>query len=311
MRIRPIHTFLIKFSRLILLIFILDQGIGFLMELLYKNQQSGPHQRIAYALNETREDLIILGSSRATHHYIPACFEEEMGLKTFNSGANGRSVLFANAMFEGILSRYTPQSIILEVYPLDFYHWEEAHARMDILLPYYHDIPQLQPILNNRNKYEPLKMLSRIYPYNSMLLTILNYQINEQEAYMGYRPKRGSISSDSLISLAPGKYMVIDQERVNAFENIIQKCKDKRIDLYLFISPIYNKIPDNESLRLTRRISENHNIPFWDFSQHEDFLSNPELFNDHYHLNECGANLYSMMAIEKILSYRQNKPIGK
>ena len=299
----PIYTFIFKLSRLLILIFILDQGIGLFLELLYKNQISGPHQRISYALSETKEDLIILGSSRATHHYIPDCFKEKLGMSCFNSGANGRSVLFAHAMLEGILSHHRPKSVIFEVYPLDFYHWEEARARMDLLLPFYHEIPSIQPILNKRSKYEPLKMHSSIYPYNSMLLTMLNYQIKEQEAYMGYRPKRGIISNDSLLPLEPSKNMGIAQDRVVAFENIIQKCKENGINLYLIISPIYNKIPDNESLRIARQISEKNEIPFWDFSQHGDFINNPSLFNDHYHLNEDGANHFSLMVVEKIRDY--------
>lgn len=51
--------------------------------------------RCEYIANKATDDIIILGSSSATHHYVLQIIEDSLGLSCYNCGEEGNGVVLA------------------------------------------------------------------------------------------------------------------------------------------------------------------------------------------------------------------------
>jgi hypothetical protein len=68
--------FIKKILILLVIIALFDLMIGFLLNYLYFRQKSGLFYRATYAIEKTNADVLVFGSSRANHHYVPEVFEK-------------------------------------------------------------------------------------------------------------------------------------------------------------------------------------------------------------------------------------------
>jgi hypothetical protein len=53
------------------LLFTIDWAVGTWSECMYYKSKYGIFHRQIYCLTESQDEIMILGSSRAAHHYIP------------------------------------------------------------------------------------------------------------------------------------------------------------------------------------------------------------------------------------------------
>ena len=290
---RKLGTFLRKLLIVGLLVVALDFVLGMGLKYLFFAQKSGPHQRATYAMQEGEEEMVILGSSRAYHQYVPEVFTESLGYSCYNTGRGGQSVLYCDALLKAVVNRYTPKLVVMDVNTLELYEDDRFFDRLSVLLPYYQQHPEIQPVLQQRNPWEGMKMFSRVYPYNSMILTILKYQFAEQTTYQGYRPLKGQLERDTLPVLTPSFGPSLDDRKVLALESVIQSCIKHQIPLVLVLSPVQMQLANNASVARIQEVAETYHIPFYNFSEHSEFLSHPEWFKDLTHLNDEGARRFS------------------
>jgi hypothetical protein len=300
----PIKYFLVKLALLFIIVLILDFTIGNILSYFYFKQGSGLQYRTTYSIDSTKADLLIFGSSRANHHYNPGVFEKRMNLSYYNVGRDGNFIFYHSAVLKGILKRYSPKIVILDFVNLEFQQNQESYDRLSSLLPYYSSHIEMRSIINLKGKFEKLKLLSHIYPYNSSLLTIAigNAEFNKKRKSdtKGYIPLtriwNGSIQIDS----SSTKYD-LDTVKIKAYETFIQDCIHSKIQLYIVCSPYFVKSGhDDHSLLIGKEIAKRNNIMFFDFSKDSTFTSNPKLFSDIYHLNESGAKIFSDKLIDSL-----------
>ena len=95
-------------------LFILDFGIGRTLRYFYFKETSGLHFRTTYAMEKTEADILIFGSSRANHHYVPEVFEDSLKMKFYNTGRDANGVFFQSAVLKSVLKRYKPKIIIYD-----------------------------------------------------------------------------------------------------------------------------------------------------------------------------------------------------
>ena len=157
----------------LLVVFIIDQVLGRTLRHYYFTSTSGENYRTTYALDSTNADIIILGSSRASHHYVPKIIKDSLGLSCYNTGRDGNFLLFNFAVFKSIVKRYSPKVVILDLNPFELYEAANSYDGLSTLLPYYWDKPELRGIIELRSRVERYKMLSAVYPFNSKILAIL------------------------------------------------------------------------------------------------------------------------------------------
>jgi len=297
--------FLIKLSLFFLLLIVLDFGIGKTLNFFYFHQQSGFQNRITYSIEKTQEDIIIIGSSRAKHHYIPDTIAKKLSQTCYNAGNNGQHIFYYYAILKSILKRYSPKIIILDLKQREFCVNSESYERLSILLPYYRSHEEIRSIIELKSSYEKYKLLSHIYPYNSSLFTIAagNMEFNKKRKTddNGFIPlihtMTEPINKDS--TFAPYKF---DSLKINAYQSFIKDCIKAKIKLYIVCSPYLAKSINTEpSIKTGKEIAKKYNIEFIDYSNDTLYTHHLNLFANPTHLNNLGASLFSSKIACKIV----------
>ena len=190
------------FEILLFLLFVVlgDKSLGKIFENLYHTSTDIVISKIRYSFYETYEDIIIIGSSRAQHHYIPDSIIKATGYTTYNAGLGGQFLTFSLIEVSEILNRYKPKLIILDVYP-DMMLQKNFDRGLNVLIPYYKNDTLIRDLLNQTSRFERLKYASSIYPYNSLMYPLLlGLVYHPRVSDNGYIPASGLIDT-SLIDI--------------------------------------------------------------------------------------------------------------
>jgi hypothetical protein len=280
----------------------LDAGVGSLLRHYYFKQVAGLNYRTTYAVEQSRDDIIILGSSRAQAHYVPSILESGLGGTCYNAGRNGQSLLYAAAVHHSILARQAPRVVILDLIPTDFFQYHGHYDRLAALLPYYKDTEAVRPFVRLRSRLEPVKLLSRIYPFNSLPLQIIKYNLVPPAQDKGFIAQHGRIR----LPLHPPKgraWLVngLDPQMLDAFTELVATCQENGIELYPVISPAFpGKMFGEDAVSELERILEGTPYRLWNYADHPEFVLNTELFSDRDHLNQDGAEAYTKIVVDRI-----------
>lgn len=303
------QSFILKIFVFILVFGILDFGIGTILKHYYFKQHSGFLFRTSYAINETNADVLIFGASTANHQYYPDIFEKRLNLSYYNVGRDGTSILYHYAILKTILKRYTPKIIILDV-RRELAVKSDSYDRLSMLLPYFDKHPEMDQIIELKSPYERIKMLSSIYPYNSLLFSIMagNAENNpyRYKDIKGYLPLT-RIWNEPLGNLSTPFYKELDSTKVKIYESFIKDCIDAKVKLYIVSSPNFFKMKYiDESDKKGKQIAQKYNVKFLDYSQDSLFLANSKYFVDIHHLNNDGAIILSNKIADVIVQDKQN-----
>jgi hypothetical protein len=290
----------------IITVFVLacDFFIGRTLRYFYFKQTAGLQYRTTYSMDSTTANILILGSSRANHHYVPEIFEKRLGMSFYNTGRDGNSILYNYAILKVVLRRYTPEIVILDFRPDDFFYSPISYDRLSSLLPYYSDHPEIRSIISLRGPYEKVKLFSAIYPYNSLLTSIgignLNLNKERKPDNKGYVALHGKMNETD-IGPFQNNTGSIDTNKIKALDSISILCYKMGIKLFLCYSPFYYHTKETKIDTILQDISNKFNFKYLNFSNNPFFLSHPYLFRDKSHLNSEGALLYSNIVIDSVL----------
>lgn len=256
-------------------------------------------------MEQTEAKLLVFGSSRANHHYIPDTLVKYSNSSCYNVGRNGASVFYHLAVLKSILKRYTPDAIIFDFTRIELEERASSYERMAALLPYYKDHPEIRSIIELRSKYERIKLLSEIYPYNSTIFSILvgNMKFNKKrkEDFKGYVPLKTTMDSLGKGALKEEKEAGLDSLKVNAYREFLLLCKESNIKLTVVCSPYaYKAEGSGISLLTGQKIAKENGIEFLNYSEDAKFINNFNLFTDKNHLNYKGAEIFSQIIGERL-----------
>lgn len=283
-------------------VFILDFAIGRILRHFYFTESSGLQFRTTYAIETAETDILIFGSSRANHHYVPEVFEDSLKMTFYNTGRDGNGVFFQTAVLKSVLKRYTPKVIIFD-YLGSFAKEQEDYDRMSSLLPYYKNHPEIRKIVELRSPYERIKLASGIYPFNSMILTIAmgNLESNRKRKpdNKGYVAAYNEWQQEIFTAPALPVY-VIDSNKIKAFREFITSGKESGAKIFVVYSPLFLKFKKSQEIEICKEICSSLKVPFWDFSKDTLFLNHRTLFHDISHLNHKGATIFSSIVASKI-----------
>ena len=294
--------FSIKLILFLFIVFILDFTIGGVLRHYYFTQVSGRQYRATYAIDKTTDEVVVFGSSRAYHHYVPSIIEDSLHKTCYNTGSPGQFLLYNYATLLAILKRYSPKLIILDVSANDFSMNQESYDRLSFLLPYYKDHAEIRPIVDLKSSLEKYKLLSSIYAFNSSFLMIAggnsSYFKKKSVDLKGYKPL-DNIWTQSLETRDFGPYQ-LDSVKVATFKSFIKDCQHAGTQLFVVCSPSYIKyLQRDNSISLIEQIAKEYNTPFMDFTNDSTFINHKYLFDDPGHLNAKGAQLFTSILMNK------------
>lgn len=254
-----------------------------------------------YALNRVDAQIVIVGSSRAAHHYDSRIIADSTSKTAYNVGRDGCFFSHNCCLINSILDRYTPEVLVWEFSPEYLY---EDRGQITSLYPYYSKNSYVTNLINEDVSWsEKVKLYSNIYRYNSLLIRILSRFSLSQAAFLdsncGFEPlspkehlvplelteKKSSDSDDKSYDNESYK------RNVSRLSYIINRAKTMGVKLILVTSPIYAICHDSDELELLKSLCSSENILYLD--NRGLYLDNPTYFNDQTHMNSIGANQYT------------------
>lgn len=289
------------------ILFILDFVIGTFLAKLYSKQKPGDIYRITYSIDSTTQDVLIFGSSTANHHYVPEIFKQRMNVSCYNTGQDNQKILYNYAILKGVLDRYSPKIVILDFNRDEFKVDESSYDRLSALIPYYKSHAEIRKIIELRSPYEKYKMVSHIYPYNSLIFSMAmgaieshkaRKEINEEN---GYIPLNDSCYANLTTDTTKGS-TDLDLLKIKAFESFLKDGKKSNVKLYVVVSPLLiESLHEDPSVTKAKEIAKKNHICVYDFTNSPLFVNKSFFAGNGTHLNDKGARMLTNLIIDSIV----------
>lgn len=256
-----------------------------------------------YMVKSSMEDIVIVGSSTASHHYIPLIIEDSLEMSTINCGIDGHFFLTQYCLINMLLDRHSPSIILWEIGESSLSTMGKEkydYQGIDILYPFYSNV-YARSIINQKDTFQRFRMLSMAYRNNSKLLGYLHAWFTDDKGGLvkGYRPLN-TTGEHPIALLDDACDFPINEKKIEMLIEIIQKCKKNNTNLIVTSSPRFKNgaVKLSEGYVALEKISMDFGVPIFDF--YSLYLNNPELFKDENHLNDFGAQDYMRHFIPKL-----------
>lgn len=283
---------LIKILLFLLIIVAIDVLTGLVCSRLTAMARGGDTARNEYICNGTSEDILVMGSSRAIHHYNPAVIDTVTGMSCYNCGQDGNGVILNYGRLHMILQRYRPRVIIYDVMPeYDLLAGDDNRKYLGWLRPYY-DRDGIAAVFAAVDPMEKYKMMSRMYRYNSRFVQLLSDCVHpmESDGQNGFRPLDEEMDT-MRVGVQPGAGdAAFDPVKLSFMNKLLDEARGIRV--VMVVSPCWNGM-DTTVLTPVREMCREREIPFLDFSNDPKYLHNNAYFADGTHLNARGAMEFS------------------
>ena len=299
----------ILFSFLICLagLFIVDRCVGWGLSQVKSRVRSitGEASKIIYTLSECDQDIVILGSSRASHGFIPDSIikwsskDSINTLTAFNGAVDNQGVLCQICMAESILSRHEPKLLIIDVYDDEFRWGDQMRTRLERFAHFYDEDETIRAYLDDLGLAERIKMQSRMYRYNHKIFGLVSGFLDKTPLFDGYFPLHtvySPVPGDSLNYIAGD--IPVDDYTLDRFRAFLQKVQDRQYPVMIVSSPTYY---DYESAQILSGVCDEYGVPYYDFSSHPLFRHDERFFKDPIHLNHQGAVAFTKEFCDTVL----------
>ena len=276
-------------------IFAIDKLSGICFDYLNSHAKGGDTANQYYICKKSNENILIFGSSRANHHYIPSIIEDSLNTSCYNCGTDGNGIILHYGRYKLITERYTPQLIIYDLVT-DFDIIQNDNLKyLDQLKQYYNEA-DLTELFNDVSPTEKYKLYSNLYQYNTKFIQMLSDNISPQQSvFKGYKPIYNTMNYEPKSANSTTEIKA-DSIKLKYIEKLIQDTQQKGIKLVFMISPFYNA-KNTEAFEPVKKIIEKYNLTLYDFYSDEEITSNKNLFGDPSHMNDKGAQIYTKKII--------------
>lgn len=289
------------------LVVMVDTAVGKMMDwMLPQISNLGDTGKTFYSLNDVKTPIVIVGSSRAAHHYVTDIIEDSFGLPSYNVARDGCFFSYNCCIVNSIMDRYIPDVIIWENDTDALY--DNQPDPLESLYPYFNKIQWVTSAVKEELPWEEyFKLNSKLYQYNSTLHRVLmrflkrkSFVDDSRNGYVPLAPK--NLRKPLELKTATISNGNLSETKVERFRMTLSRARDLGIKMIIVDSPKYLKKKGvNLSAKKMASLCEEYGMKYYDNSQHSLFWEHPEYFNDPLHLNDNGAKLYTKMFVEQIL----------
>ena len=292
----------------LILFAILDYSIGVILD-RYLFLKDDPQLEYAYK-GGNGEDVVILGASRALHHYVPAVIENELNLSCYNYGMDGRNIFNQFVVASELIkdNRHKPSVAILEIASIDIEDtpgWNyEKLSNLNVL---YKRNKIVQDLIDSDNPYKGFALRhSNLFRYNSLFLQLLKSVLlkNSTDADLkGYVPLH-SVWDKDIETIENDSTLVVQPEKELYLRALLTSYQEAGIKLVVYNSPDYRNFKYPRLwLDKVSEICREFSVPFYNHDHDTLFMAHREWFNEPFHLNDDGAIVYTHVVSEEIDNY--------
>lgn len=273
---------------------VVDLGFGKTCEWLQSHAKGGRMKSVRQTAMMQESDIVVMGSSRAHHHYVPAIFSDSLGVTAYNAGVDGNGIVLATGLYDLMVKRYTPKVIIYDVEPafdINVYAEDGNNTRyIGWLRPYFTD-PDVRQIVTRVDPTERFKNISRMFRYNSKIVDLLKDQmVMSDYTKDGYAPLGGEMTKEPEKRNESG-ISIQDTLKLDMMEEFIAAMSKSDTRLIMVASPKYGAV-SSEVFSPVKALCEQYGVEFWDYYCAPEFQK-MEYFKEPVHLNDAGARAFT------------------
>ena len=245
----------------------------------------------AQALFNKKADVLVLGSSRANHHYVSSMFKDSLGLTCYNAGRDGHDILYATMVLRSFLERCTPKLVITDLNnSMMDGSWIKSNKDMTC---FYGASEAVTEILDKDvlKGFDHIKMWSNLYRYNNTLEWIATAYLSNWGEGDGYFPM--PVTNNGMTKTVGKDYSFQPHPKcLEYLDNIVRTCQEKNIKLILCVSPSlsYSMHGMNDWMKA---YGKQQHVQTLDFTGDTTYVDHPNLFFDATHLNDKGARIFT------------------
>lgn len=282
--------YLIKIVLFFVAVAVLDVLFGVACQYMNDHSKGGGVKSRYYVCKESNEDVLIFGSSRAKHHYVPDIIEDSLDMSCYNTGEDGNGIILCYGFLKMITQRYSPKMIIYDVTGFDMYE-DDNIKYLDLMKPYYYE-PGIDSIFWAVDPKTRYMMLSNLYRYNTSCLRVLGNFLYPITNYpKGYLPSYKTMDYEPEIKEV--KQRNIDAVKIHYFEEFVKLAKSNDIVLICCVSPSYKAPLDDSYYNIVKQICESFDITFLYYGANPEISYDKLYFGDKIHMNHTGAIKYT------------------
>ena len=258
------------------------------------------HSNFKQSLYDKDADILLLGASKANHHYINDSLEQHFRMSVFNCGIDGDNIVTSRTQFDAMKERRLPKMVILDLSGGQLgSDWESVfltHKVYEGIEPHYTSVAK--EYLSTKRR---IMLLSSLYKLNEEIPDLLLSYIQGQNGNNGFSPLLGTNANISHITKTDKKPYVIGEVQRDNLDYIVSCCKEHSIKLVVVYSPTLITYNNGVTQSFADYCSEN-NVPFFNYESDTLYTNHPEYFKDYNHLNIIGAKVFTKDIINKIES---------
>ena len=252
---------------------------------------------------EQTANIVVMGSSRAHHYYVPSVLTEVTGMTAHNAGMDGTGIITATGLYYLMAERYQPKVIIYDVEPafdINVYEKDDNFTRYIGWLRPYFNHAQVKDIICRVNPMERYKNLSAMFRYNSDIADLLKDQVVLSDySTDGYAPLHGEMKENPIFKNSISNEKP-DTLKLKMMEEFIARMSQSETRLIMVASPKYGAI-SSDVFAPIKELCERYGIEFWDYYRDEEFQK-LEYFKEKMHFNDKGARFFTKYLAQRIVA---------
>lgn len=269
---------------------LVDVLFGLACQYMNDHSKGGGIKSRYYVCKESNEDVLVFGSSRAKHHYVPDIIEDSLGVTCYNAGEDGNGIIMSYGFLKMITQRYSPKLIVYDVTGYDMYK-DDNMKYLDMLKPFYYE-PGIDTLFWTVEPKTRVMMMSNLYRYNTTCLRVIGNYLHPLGSYpkgycplhksMDYEPEEKEKNSGDTDSL-----------KTSFFEEFILLTQQKGIALICCVSPSYKPQTEESYYEPVKRLCDQYGIEFINDCNDMDISDKSSFFQDATHMNDTGARFFT------------------
>ena len=281
--------YLIKIILFFAAVVVVDILFGIACQYMNDHSKGGGVKSRYYVCKESNEDVLVFGSSRAKHHYVPEVIEDSLHVTCYNTGEDGNGIILCYGFLKMIVERYTPKLIIYDVSGFDMFE-DDNMKYLDLMKPLYYE-KGIDSIFWSVEPKTRVMMLSNLYRYNTTCLRVLGNYFHPMTNYpKGYSALHKTMDYEPEIK---EEEKSVDSLKIQYFESFIRLAQNNNISLICCVSPSYKAPIDDSKYAPIKHLCEQYHVPFLYDGASSEITCNRSYFQDRTHMNDKGARLWT------------------